>query len=89
MQHKTQQVIDRAQQTPIKTAMTVPELSKSSFSFKDSLLDTKLVKVMNTRKPINLNNCDILADISRVIFVILDLFYGSLANAKSEKFCHD
>ena len=89
MQHKTQQVIDRAQQTPIKTAMTVPELSNSSFSFKDSLLDTKLAKVMNTRKPIKLNECNILADISRAIFIILDLFYGSLANAKSEKFCRD
>ena len=89
MQHKTQQVIDRAQQTPIKTATTVSELSKSSLSFKDSLRDTKLAKVMNTRKPIKLNDCDILADISRVIFIILDLFYGRLANAKSEKFCRD
>ena len=88
MQHKTQQVIDRAQQTPIKTAMTVSELSNSSFSFKDSLLDTKLAKVMNTRKPIKLNDCGVLANISRVIS-ILDLFYSSLANAKSEKFCHD
>ena len=90
MQHKTQQDIDRAQQTPIKTAMTVPELSNSSFSFKDSLRDIKLAKIMNTtRKPIKLIDCDILADISRAIFIILDLFYGSLANAKSEKFCHD
>ena len=76
MQHKTQQVNDRAQQTPIKTAMTVPELSNSSFSFQDSLLDTKVVKVMNTRKPIKLNDCGVLADISWVIS-ILDLFYSS------------
>ena len=89
MQHKTQQVIDRAQQTPIKTAMTVSEFSKSSFSFKASLHNTKLAKVMNaTRKPIKLNDCGVLADISRAVS-ILDLFYSSLENAKSEKFCRD
>ena len=76
MQHKTQQVNDRAQQTPIKTEMTVPELSNSSSSFQDSLLDTKVVKVMNTRKPIKLNDCGVLDNISRAIS-ILDLFQSS------------